>query len=173
MSTPKATEDWASMFLSELAALKSIDLGYPQGSNEVRPPLKRLPSEIPDALKALYSEFDGLSMPDVHVGYFIDPASRVVSASERGEPEHMANSNNCRFRVFGSDGGGGRFVVEILNGAVLYLPSSGLVRDKGFYPVPESPVRHLSASVNGFLRLLFNDVHAFVCDDRDHRYMIS
>ena len=128
---------------------------------------------MPAPLRELYGACDGLSAPDVHVGYFIDPASRVASAVQRGEPVLVAGVRSYPVHVFGSDGGGGRFAVGLEDAAVYYLPSSGAVDERKFIENSASPVRRIAASVDDFLRRLRDDVHAFVQGDDAHEYLVG
>jgi hypothetical protein len=165
-------EAWVSSVREILAELASQDFGYELGLNEVREP-SRLHDLLPPELEPLYTVFDGLSVPDVHVGYFIDSAHRVASAAERGEPTLLAETPPRRIQVFGSDGGGGRFALGIDDGAVYYLPSSGAV-DKGvFYEDKEAPATRIAANVAEFLQLMKADITAFVQEDQDHHYIAN
>lgn len=155
---------------SDLAEIARQDFGYPLGTNEVRPPEGALPSALPSALHELYGACDGLSMPDVHVGYFVDRAARAAAAAQRGEPTELAKSP---VHVFGSDGGGGRFALGTHDGAVYYLPSSGAVRGVEFIADASAPVQKLAPDVGAFLARLAADVHAFAEDDRAHVYLVS
>jgi hypothetical protein len=67
---------------ADLKAMAAHNFGYPIGTNEVRHPCPTIPTQ----LFAFYQCCDGLSLPDVHIGYFIDLAERVITAQRRGEP---------------------------------------------------------------------------------------
>jgi hypothetical protein len=103
--------EWVRNVRADLVELAHQDFGYPLGTNEIREPSSAGPTSVPSHLGELYDACDGLSAPDVHVGYFIDSSSRVASAAERGEPGLVAGVRNCPIHVFGSDGGGGRFAI--------------------------------------------------------------
>jgi len=155
-------EAWLTAVRADLAAMARLDFRYPLGANEVRAPASSVPDGLPVVLDELYRGFDGLSWPDVHVGYFIDTAGRAASASERGEPVVVVGETTFPVHVFGSDGGGGRFAVGLNDGAVLYLPSSGAVREGRFFGDRASRVRRIAESVPAFLGLLRGDLRAFV-----------
>lgn len=163
-------EAWAKSVRTTLEELASHDFRYPLGVNEVRGK-SRAHRSVPPALEPLYASFDGVSLPDVHVGYFIDPAHRVASAAERGEPTLVDGEPPRAVHVFGSDGGGGRFALGSEDGAVYYLPSSGAVRGGMFLPDDASPVRRVATSVRQFLDLLKADIEAFVHGEDAHSYM--
>jgi hypothetical protein len=155
-----------------VARVKDMDLGYPAGVNEVRDGLSS-PENIPAQLEPLYRSADGLSFPDVCGGYFLDSASWVASAQSRGEPASVAGNSTMPVRVFGSDGGGGRFVLRLDDGSVYYLPSSGAVRE-GVYDHDDVAVpRRLAETVLEFMWKLKDDVDAFVRDDQGHEGMVS
>jgi len=164
---------WLSAVRADLADLATQDFGYPLGTNEVRAAGLTSVAGLPAQLCALYAACDGLSVPDVHVGYFIDTAARTVTAAQRGEPTLVARPGPLRVHVFGTDGGGGRFALGLDDGAVYYLPSSGAVRDGRFEEDAASPVRQLAASVEDLLDRLRADVHAFVAADEAHSYLVS
>lgn len=164
-------KEWIKAVRSTLANLASQDFGYPLGVNEVRERSAVPHAGLPLKLEALYGAFDGVSLPNVHVGYFIDPASRVVSAAERGEPTLVEGDRPITIHVFGSDGGGGRFALGMNDGAVYYLPSSGAVEDGKFLESPTARVCQVATSVSGFLERLRMDIEAFVRDDIEHEYM--
>ena len=162
---------WSDSIRALLDELATQDFGYPLGVNEVRPPAAEL-NAVPADLVELYAAFDGMSLPDVHVGYFIDSAHRVASAAQRGEPTRIHGAYPRSIHVFGSDGGGGRFALDIENGAIYYLPSSGSVRDGVFFEDDVVHVHRIAGSILEFLRLLKADIAAFVRGDEIHKYMV-
>lgn len=162
---------WSDSIRALLVEMAAQDFGYPLGVNEVRPHAAEHDA-LPAGLVELYAAFDGLSLPDVHVGYFIDPARRVASAAQRGEPTRISGAYPRTIHIFGSDGGGGRFAFDIENQAVYYLPSSGCVRDGVFIEDDVVRVKRIAGSVMEFLQLLKADIEAFVCGEANHRYMV-
>ena len=157
-------EEWLSAVRADLAELARLDFGYPLGVNEVRSSSATLPRGLPVMLDELYRGFDGLSWPDVHVGYFIDTAIRAASAPERGEPVVVLGETTFPVHVFGSDGGGGRFALGLNDGAVFYLPS-GAVREGRFFEDRASRVRRTAGSLLGLLR---DHLRAFVLGEDVH-----
>jgi hypothetical protein len=155
-----------------LDALTEQDLGYELGTNEVRPP-GAVGAAVPEPLRELYAALDGVSMPDVHVGYFIDTAQRIMSAAVRGEPIQIVGDSERPIQVFGSDGGGGRFAVASDDGAVHYLPSSGAVRGGRYFEDQLVQSRRVAGSVCEFMDRLKADVRAFVNGDEHHRYLVE
>jgi hypothetical protein len=153
-----------------LAELAQQDFGYPLGVNEVRPTSPTFHT-LPSELAPLYAAFDGVSLPDVHVGYFIDPAARVESSASRGEPTRFQGGSPQPIRVFGSDGGGGRFALGESDNAVYYLPSAGAVKAGTYVENSAAPVRRVAGSVGEFLGRLKMDIEAFLRDDKAHAYM--
>lgn len=164
--------EWLAAIRADLASLALQDFGYPLGTNEVRERSLLQHGPLPVQLDILYDAFDGLSLPDVHVGYFIDSVSRAGTASQRGEPTALANDQQLQVHVFGSDGGGGRFAVGLNDGAVYYLPSSGAVREGNFHEDINAHVRRVAASVSDFLIRLREDIHAFVEGNNEHEFMV-
>ena len=102
---PDDLENWVRELRQALEELATQDFGYPLGTNEVRKPVSPIPT-LPRYLGPLYAVADGISLPDVHVGYFIDPARRVATAAERGEPTRIEGRTRLEIHVFGTDGGG-------------------------------------------------------------------
>lgn len=164
-------DQWATEMRSLLAELQEQDFGYPLGVNDLRAGAAAGAAALPPQLRDLYRSLDGISLPDVHVGYFLDQAQRVRSAADRGEPTVVDGSSEMPIAVFGSDGGGGRFALALMDGAVTYLPSSGEVRTGRYIPCAGAPVRRVAASVDDFAVRLKADVAAFVRGDDDHEYM--
>jgi hypothetical protein len=164
--------EWVQKLNAAIRVLLEQDFGYPLGNNEVRPPIEHRGVK-PDALYPLYEVCDGLSLPDVHIGYFLDSAERLSAAEQRGEPTSVQGTDSFAVHVFGSDGGGGRFSLRIDDGSVYYLPSSGAVRDGRYVEDDASIATRLAASVSDFLWLLYRDVDAFVRDDQGHAYMVG
>jgi hypothetical protein len=120
----------------------------------------------------MYLVLDGLTMPDVHNGYFIDTAARVVDAATRGLPTRIAGDPQRDVQVFGSDGGGGLFALST-GGEVIYLQSDGVVDGGVFRESENVRARRIAVSVSEFLDLLLCDVRAFVTEKEHHRYLID
>lgn len=153
-----------------LTKLAMQDFGYPLGVNEVRDPSPQY-FDLPSGLQPLYAVCDGVSMPDVHIGYFIDRASRAASARVRGEPTQIQGIESSEIHVFGSDGGGGRFALESIGGAVYYLPSAGAVNGGAFIADDVARPQKVAEQLIDFLWLIQEDVEAFVMGRRGHIYI--
>jgi hypothetical protein len=155
-----------------LELLPGLDVGYeiPMGADVVSDPVPA-GKNAPAAFAALYSVTDGISLPDVHNGYFIDGAERLVARGQDGEPFRVSGTDPMDVKMFGSDGGGGRFVLRIDDGSVWYLPDWGGVHD-GVYQADEHtrPLR-LTDSLNEFLWRLLGDVEAYLKADTRHRFL--
>lgn len=165
--------EWLEGVRADLDEMESQDFGYPLGVNEIRAAEPLDAQAVPSQLKELYLLFDGLSLPDVYVGYFIDAAARVQSAQQRGEPMWLERDPMVPIHVFGSDGGGGRFAISGRDGVVYYLPSSGAVVQGRYVEDAGARVRQVAANVRDFLERLRADVHAFVHGAAGHRYLIA
>jgi len=167
--TQPAYQRWVKEIRALLEELGKQDFGYPVDKNEVLEPQRRVAGLPPD-LEPLYEVCDGVSLPDVHVGYFLHPARRVVSAAKRGEPTRIEGKTRIPVHVFGSDGGGGRFALAD-DRAIYYLPSGGAVIRGAFLEDKQVKAIRKASSVAEFLRLLRADVEAFVNGVDGHRYL--
>jgi hypothetical protein len=163
-------ERWVAVLRKTLAELTTQRFDYPLGVNEVRSASSSR-ADLPHDLTPLYAVCDGVSLPDVHIGYFIDTAVRSSSAADRGEPTRIDGIHSTAIHVFGSDGGGGRFAVGTTDGTVYYLPSSGAVRDGVFFEGKVMKARRVAGSLLDFLWLLSADVEAFIQGREDHVYI--
>lgn len=159
--------------LDELAA---IDLGYPQGENTILPPSAGAVALLAEAglagiegLTDLYTACNGVSMPDVHNGYFIKPLRRVLKCAPSSEPSTILLEDAIAVLPLGSTGGGSLFVAEREGGRVLHLPPGPL--HEGRYDGRHINVRVVAESIPSFLDLLINDAEAFVHGDQGHRYL--
>lgn len=172
--------EWRVRMEAALAQLRTIDLGYPQGENVVQ--VGAEPNAVAEMaagagipllspLVHFYRHCGGVSLPDVHVGYFVHPPELVVRGRQQGEPQRLTGTYDRAVIVFGSDGGGGRFVIGTDgDGEVLYL-GEGRVED-AVYDGWNGDVRVLSESLNGFLDRLLADVEAFICPCPGWRYLV-
>lgn len=180
MSSTVDVKSWISETHGLLAQLGQLDLGFPQGDNVVRPApsLEALDLLVAQAyiersspLVAFLQECNGLSFPDVHVGYFIHSVEQMLHGFRSGEPRQVSGNEPLTVLVFGSDGGGGRFALQVQGGcAVFYLPV-GAVRD-GVFDGKHTAIRRLAPDFPEFLRLLLADLRAFVEDRPAWQYMV-
>lgn len=170
----QAIESWVHDVRAMLAEMALQDFGYPIGVNQVNERAPELPVEVPPALRPLYSVFDGLSLPDVWNGYFIDQSERFASGVDHDDPTQLKGEPTRRICVFGSNGGGGRFALDLDDETIYYLPSSGAVyEDRVFQADRLEPVVRLAGSVMEFLDRLKADIEAFVHSKENHTYMPS
>jgi hypothetical protein len=161
--------------LDELAV---IDFGYPPGENTISPPRPEAIALLAEAglagvegLADLYSACDGISMPDVHTGYFIKPLLRVLNHDSSSEPLTILLETEIPVIPLGSTGGGSLFVAERQGGRVLHLPPGPLHR--GCYDGRQTNVRVVAEGISHFLDLVIEDAEAFVRDEQGHRYLVG
>jgi hypothetical protein len=156
---------------SLLTELASQQTPYPFGTNELHSPVPT-DAVVPEALRPLYAVCGGASMPDVWNGYFIQSADKLALNKQRGLPTRIARTPAIEIAVFGSDGGGGSYVLGLADGAVYYLPSWGDAVENNVYVADERMgTPRISASVIGFLQRLLADVEAFVRQREGHVYI--
>jgi hypothetical protein len=161
-----------------LGELALIDLGYPLGENTISPPRPGAIVLLGESglsgvggLADLYSACDGISMPDVHTGYFIKPLRGALNYDPSSEPLTILLGTEIPVVPLGSTGGGGLFVVERQGGRVFHLPPGPL--HDGCYDGHQTNVRVVAKDISHFLGLIVDDAEAFVRDDRGHRYLVD
>jgi hypothetical protein len=153
----------------------NIDFGYPLGENIIRSAegrkysISELGTSCAKWLVPLYSVCDGLSFPDVHVGYFIKPLERVLSFDRSSEPDRVILDREIAVVPIGSTGGGALFVVDCEHGSVLLLPPGPL--HDGRYDGTRAMIKVVAESVPRFLEALLDDVRAFVKNKIAHAYI--
>jgi hypothetical protein len=143
--------------LTELNAAFEQRFGYASGNNRVTDAevgeLGRM--AFPSALAEFYAEIGELSMPDVHVGYFIHPLELVTSPISghptRVEIEIDGHILNDDVVTFGSDGGGGLFCVSRSNGAIYNLPP-GRIDENNVYFGGLCDPRYVASNLEAFLQ---------------------
>jgi hypothetical protein len=151
----------------ELEAVFEGRFGYPAepGANFVSE-ADQAPREIwdtvvlPPALAAFYAEIGEVALPDVHVGYFIHPAGRLVESVDWGQPIRVECAINADVVTFGSDGGGGFYCAICESGAIYYLPS-GRIAD-GIYTGGLGNPRFVAPDLKSFLDKLLALTKEFV-----------
>jgi hypothetical protein len=153
-----------------LAELADLDFGYPLDTNEVLAP-QPSPPKVPAGLEDLYGVCDGVSMPDVYVGYFLDSAAEAASRPSRGEPTEIQGTTRIPISVFGTDGGGGNRFAIGPGGSIYYLPSSGAVLKGTFHEDHLVKASVKAATLLDFLWLMYGDVKAFINDEKSHVYI--
>jgi hypothetical protein len=164
-------ETWVENMRALLAQFATQAIGYPMARHEVRPPAKNADA-VPEQLRLMYAAFDGADIPDIHVGYWIHSAEFFESAIARNLPDQLVVGDSTRrIQIFARDGGGGKFAIDIDDGAVYYLPSS-MGFQKGQWGRDECiRARRIASSVQDFLALLIDDVQAFIRGERGHEYL--
>lgn len=161
-------------------AMQDVDLGQPAGVNEVRhgasaEELRWLESKLaPDdfGLVELYREAGAIWLPDVHVGYFVHPINLIRASLGRGEPHAISGVDGGAVLPFGTDGGGGRFVMRLdrCPGRIDYLGAGRVVG--GVFDGDDYPARVLSADIKAFVDWLSRDVRAFISGDAGWQYIV-
>lgn len=171
---------WRARMETALEELRGIDLGYPQDENVLGPPadpaalaefVSRAGLDSRSPLADFYRACSGVSLPDVHVGYFIHEPALVLGGLGGGEPRRLTGPYAREVLVFGTDGGGGRFALGADGGGeVLYL-GEGAVHDAVF-DGSDGQVQPLTPDLRAFLERLLADVEAFVNDEAVWEYMV-
>lgn len=173
-----ALRSWFQQAQQFLEELKGIDFGYPLGTNTfLAPQPSRMVEETLAAVGLrsdapfveFYSRCDGLSLPDVHVGYFIKPLAKLLADRPDSEPSELIGPFAGKVLSLGSTGGGGLFVLHFPEKDVLYLPPGPL--HNGVYDGSEGHVKRLAPDFPSFLSLLLADIEAFV-KDKPHHYLV-
>lgn len=165
-------ETWAREMRALLVELRAQDFGYEISANELGSPAAGIPDSVPPALSTMYAAFDGLSMPDVHNGYFIHPVASVASAMER-EPTRISSAPHRRIHVFGSDGGGGRFALRLDDGVVFHVPGECAVEDGTFIERDPVRARQVAGDWIQLLELIKRDLKAFVEAKQHHPFITN
>jgi hypothetical protein len=171
IGTPQSQhlEHWKAALLVAIAQLESraedlvgypIDAGENYVASSVPADLESVGIELPIALEAFYSKIGEVSLPDMHIGYFIHAVTTILESAERSLPTRIESSLTADVVTFGSDGGGGLFALDVAYGRVYFLPS-GAIED-GVYRGGLDAVRPIAESLESFLDVLLHNVEAFV-----------
>jgi hypothetical protein len=161
--------------------LEDVDLGYPLEGNTLHArsdhtvplsELAKIGSLSPKSqLMEFYINCDGLDLPDIYNGYFIDSAEKLLTSYRGSEPTKMiGHAGEEDILVFGGDGGGGRFAIKTVDGSVLYLPLDS-VHSKLYEGDPRK-VKRLANSFYEFLIRLHDDVQNFIQCNSNWKYMV-
>ena len=160
--------------------LKEIDLGYPLGANVVHAPepgtsigdvLVEAGLEQSAAIRDFYHYCNGVSLPDVHVGYFLKSIAKLAERRPDSDPQSIAGSFSGEVASIGSTGGGGLFVVHKKSGNILHLPPGPL--HSGVYDGTSTRVTLVAYDFGLFLEALARDVTAFVDGNTSHRFIVA
>lgn len=158
--------------------IKEINLGYPLGSNELYLPsndhnqiffFTEIDLNIQQQLIRMYTQCDGMSLPDVHNGYFVNRLSKIFSTIKSSSFIHIEANNPVVVLPFGSTGGGDLFVMNISNSKILLLRPAMLNSNR--YLSELGSVQEIAINLNDFIRRLLIDVQAFVENKISHKYM--
>lgn len=159
---------------AHLKSLRKIDLGYPQGTNVVFAPALR--EEVLRGLRALnledsslrefYSECDGLSLPDVQNGYFINRVAQFARNWERSDWVRRVDGFGEEFITIGSMGGGELFVLGLESGHTFVLPG-GLIEESIYH----GPVVPLGGGLTSLMDRIASDFGAFIAGDAEHEFL--
>jgi hypothetical protein len=169
--------DWLQEANELLNELSRIDFGYPLGANVVPPQQK--PSAVAQILGQLgldpwpeirefYCLCDGISWPDVHVGYFMKPLARLAEVKPDSEPRRIVGTFSDEVVTIGSTSGGGLFVLARTAGQIFHLPPGAL--HSGVYE-DERLIKQIASDFSEFLEALLKDLAAFVTGTPAHRFM--
>jgi hypothetical protein len=169
---------WTALLKSLLEQLRQMDFGYPLGANVIRSPqsislvdecLESVELHEHGSIHDFYSACDGISLPDVHVGYFVKPVAELPRVRLQSEPIEVVGETSGRIVVFGSTGGGGLFALRRGLWDVLYLAPGRM--ESGTYFSAEGQVGIVASDFLGFLVRLLDDVKAFVTGERNHVFI--
>ncbi|MFI4876399.1 MAG: hypothetical protein ACIALR_13700 [Blastopirellula sp. JB062] len=171
-------QSWGSAVKRLLAELQEIDFGNPLGENvlldpqssdEVQRHLERIGMQDGSQLAEFYSYCDGVSWPDVHVGYFVSPIARLTETRD-GDPVAISGGpNEGAVQLIGSDGAGRLFVMRKQEKDVLVLPPGEIVDGK--YDDSDERAIWVAVDLKTFLQLLNDDLKAIVLDTPDHSFL--
>jgi hypothetical protein len=118
---------------------------------------------VPEELLEFYRQVSAVELPDVHIGFFIHRLSQVLDNERNGTPVSAPTLTDSGIVVFGSDGGGALFALEV-SGSPVYLLPTGAVRDGVYVGGLESP-RIVAEDLPEFLDWLLAAVQGFAKGD--------
>ncbi|GIF25585.1 hypothetical protein BJ973_003863 [Actinoplanes tereljensis] len=160
--------DWKADVRAELERLGAgfeERFGYPFGADEnfvSEPETGGSDTTLPPALAAFYAEVGAVSLPDVHNGYFIHPASRIPMSAEWGLPVRAEVDDIGEVVTFGTDGSGGFFSLAPADGSVYHLPSGELLN--GIYRGGLGAPQRVAKDFPEFLDRLLAVLREFTAD---------
>ena len=150
---------------SELLSLKNaidkfdeIDLGYPKGEHRIFEQgnldsvfelCKHLGISQDSSLARFYEFCGGIELPDVGNGYYVlSPDEIAVVNTMESEPNTFDGRDIV---IFGSDSGGGRFVIAKDSGDIFYLPMAEVSSTREYLG---HPVKLEVSGMEGFVLYL-------------------
>lgn len=163
--------------LAQMMDVFEARMGYPHGRNLVVEAGGDLVGEeaslvLPEPLLEFYRHIKEVSLPDVHVGYFVHPLEKVVAGLDGRVPVRIEGRDSREVVTFGSDGGGVLFALGRDQGAPVYLIPTGLVQN-GAYIDNESRVQIVAPTLPTFLDKVREMLHFFVIGDYSPNRYIS
>ncbi|ALG09346.1 SMI1/KNR4 family protein [Kibdelosporangium phytohabitans] len=138
--------------------------GYPPGDNTAvqagEPVSEQVAGMLPRPLVEFYRHVSGVTLGDLHVGYFIQTAQDTVRGLSGTLPVRLDGPAAIDIVTFGSDGGGTLFALGMPDGEPVYrLPASG-VDERGVYDNSDSRARVIAATLPEFL----TNLHALLLE---------
>ena len=118
-------------------------------------------------LEDLYRCCRSVSLADVHNGYFIHSIEMIERDLEHGAPRQTLGRFHLHIVPFGSDGGGGRFAMEVGSRDVYFLPPD-LVRE-GTYESNQDSFTRCAGSPYEFVRWLLDECRGRTGLSRERR----
>lgn len=170
---------WVSTVKTSLEQLRDRDFSYPLGVNTVFDPQ---PSAIVEhclrsfnltpirGLTDFYVECDGVSLPDIHTGYFIKHVRGLTCSRPESEPTRITGQFAGEVQTFGSSGNGSLFVVRRIEQDVICLPPGPL--HDGLYDATRARATRIAPDFPVFLDALLADITAFVNNTPRHKYIV-
>lgn len=170
-------DDWFRDAQRLLNDLQMIDFGYPLDSNVIRTPdtvhspVSRCIEQSGRRVHSLddfYRVTDGISWPDIHVGYFLNRA-RTFERVPDDEPTSLTGATRADIVVVGSDGGGSLFAMALDDKRILHLPPGRVERQTY---IDDGRVSCVAPDFDAFTVRLLEDLRAFVADDASHSFVV-
>lgn len=170
---------WLQEIGIQLELLEKIDLGYPKIENEILPVAtpelldaisETFSAKLPEQFAQFYRNCGGLSLRNIHNGYFIVPLHIILKSAELSLPVKISGKNSGNVIPFGSTMGGEMFALRADTGQVVFIPE-GLV-ENGVYYEKDDEIKVIANDFYGFLDRLMTDVKAFINRDEDWDYMV-
>ncbi|MDT0452761.1 SMI1/KNR4 family protein [Streptomyces hesseae] len=114
----------------------------------------------PADLVEFYGQVECVSLPDVGNGIFVDPIEEVIEGAAGSQPTQVTGSINGSILVFGSDGGGGLFVLMPSDSKVYRISGGSLIAST--YDVNDSGLEVVADTFDGFLDYIFDQLSQLV-----------
>src|SRR5690606_6642304 len=114
----------------------------------------------PEPLLAFYGECRSVTLADVGNGEFVHDPPTLIRDIERGAPRSLS-SGRLEIFPFGSNGGGGRYVMEVnYRNSVLLLPEGRV--ETAVFDDSDLTLDTIAADLEAFLRLLILRVESLL-----------